>query len=114
MQNATDGLSALVASAVATYWEIRSKQQSRQQNLGKEDQGARSAVTGGAQMTGFIKLFARLIEQAGIESKYIYTKRSLELPGYFRPTKEWDLLVVREGKLIAALEKVPSWALVWE
>jgi hypothetical protein len=28
----------------------------------------------------------------------------LELPGFFRPTKEWDLLVVREGQLIAAIE----------
>ena len=28
----------------------------------------------------------------------------LTLPGYFRPTKLWDLLVMNEGRLIAALE----------
>jgi hypothetical protein len=28
----------------------------------------------------------------------------LTLPGYFRPTKIWDLVVVHEGKLVAALE----------
>ena len=28
----------------------------------------------------------------------------LELPGFFRPTKEWDLLVIRDNKLIAAIE----------
>ena len=28
----------------------------------------------------------------------------LTLPGYFRPTKLWDLLVINEGRLIAALE----------
>lgn len=28
----------------------------------------------------------------------------LTLPGYFRPTKLWDLLVVNEGRLVAALE----------
>ncbi len=28
----------------------------------------------------------------------------MELPGFFRPTKEWDLLVVGEDKLIAAIE----------
>jgi hypothetical protein len=28
----------------------------------------------------------------------------LTLPGYFRPTKLWDFLVVNEGRLIAALE----------
>ena len=26
------------------------------------------------------------------------------MPGFFRPTKEWDLLVVRDGQLIIALE----------
>lgn len=104
MSNSKDNLLTLVANAVAAYWEIRLKQQSRQRDIGNLDQGARSSVTGGAQMIGFINLLADLIEQAGIESKYIYKKKSLELPGYFRPTKEWDLLVVREGKLIVALE----------
>lgn len=28
----------------------------------------------------------------------------MELPGFFRPTKKWDLLVVREGQLLVALE----------
>jgi hypothetical protein len=28
----------------------------------------------------------------------------LELPGFFRPTKEWDLVVIRDGTLIAAIE----------
>ena len=32
-------------------------------------------------------------------------KRSvLTLPGYFRPTKLWDLIVIHEGKLVAAIE----------
>ena len=28
----------------------------------------------------------------------------LTLPGYFRPTKLWDLLVTYKGQLIAAIE----------
>jgi hypothetical protein len=28
----------------------------------------------------------------------------LTLPGFFRPTKLWDMLVIHEGKLIAAIE----------
>ena len=31
-------------------------------------------------------------------------KRLLELPGFFRPTKEWDLVVVKNSILIAAIE----------
>jgi len=30
--------------------------------------------------------------------------RVLTLPGFFRPTKLWDLLVLHEGRLVAALE----------
>ncbi len=68
------------------------------------DQGARSAVTGGAQMDGFIKLISRLIVECGVSDKNIFFNKAVELPGFFRPTKEWDLLVVKEGQLILALE----------
>ena len=64
----------------------------------------RSAVTGGAQMDGFIDLFTDLITQSGISAHYVFRKKAVELPGFFRPSKEWDLLVVRDGTLIAAIE----------
>ena len=90
--------------AVAHYWQMRSAQRKKQEKSGKADQGLRSAVTGGAQMDGFIDLFTGLITQAGIPEQYIFRKKTVELPGFFRPTKEWDLLVVKEGTLIAAIE----------
>lgn len=71
---------------------------------GKSDAGLRSAVTGGAQLDGFISLFARIVEQAGIAAECIFYKKSLELPGFFRPTKEWDLLVIKDNTLVAAIE----------
>ncbi len=61
-------------------------------------------MTGGAQMDGFIRLFTEIITEAGIDKQDVYHRVALELPGYFRPTKEWDLLVVRHDQLIAALE----------
>lgn len=90
--------------AVAHYWKTRSDQRNRQQQEGKADQGLRSAVTGGAQMDGFIDLFTEIIIAFGIPEPSIYRKKAVELPGYFRPTKEWDLLVVQENTLILALE----------
>ena len=92
------------AKAVSHYWGTRSAQRKKQEQSGKADQGSRSAVTGGAQMDGFIDLFADLISQAGIPERFIFRKKTVELPGFFRPTKEWDLLVVRDHKLIAAIE----------
>ena len=90
--------------AVAHYWRTRENQSDRQVNSGRSDHGARSAVTGGAQMDGFIKLFAELAKNTGVSSEHIFFKRSLELPGFFRPTKEWDFLIVRNGQLLIALE----------
>jgi hypothetical protein len=93
-----------VAKAVASYWSTRQDQSTKQASSGQRDQGARSAVTGGAQMDGFIRLVTDLVIGAGICQEHIFYKAALELPGFFRPTKEWDLLVVREGQLILALE----------
>lgn len=90
--------------AVAHYWGTRSAQRSRQQQMGRSDQGSRGAVTGGAQMDGFIRLFSDLICDAGLGREYLHFDRALELPGFFRPTKEWDLVVVKDGALIAAIE----------
>jgi Restriction endonuclease XhoI len=90
--------------AVAHYWQTRTAQRKKQEAGGKADQGLRSAVTGGAQMDGFIDLFTELITQVGISVDNIFRKKAVELPGFFRPTKEWDLLVVRGQRLIAAIE----------
>jgi hypothetical protein len=97
-------LSERVSRAVSHYWQVRARQRERQEQGGRADQGARSAVTGGAQMDGFINLFSQVIIEAGIDEQFVFRKKAIELPGYFRPTKEWDLLVVKGGLLIVALE----------
>jgi hypothetical protein len=99
-----DALEQQMAKAVAQYWLTRKAQRERQSKRGISDAGLRSAVTGGAQMDGFIDLFTDLIVEAGIDDKFIFRKKSLELPGFFRPTKEWDLLVVKNGHLLVAIE----------
>jgi hypothetical protein len=97
-------LNRQVANAVSTYWSTRLSQTAKQASAGQRDQGARSAVTGGAQMDGFISLISGLILKAGIKQEHIFHNKSLELPGFFRATKEWDLLVVKDGQLVLALE----------
>jgi hypothetical protein len=97
-------LDARVGEAVRHFWMTRERQARRQGAAGQKDQGARSAVTGGAQMDGFIGLLTEVILATGLEKRHIYHQRALELPGFFRPTKEWDLLVVKEGQLVAVIE----------
>src|SRR2546428_13306985 len=84
--------------AVRFYWQTRARQLEKQRQAGGSDQGSRSAVTGGAQMDGFIELLTELVIEAGIDARDIYYKDSLELPGYFRPNKKWDFLVVPNGQ----------------
>jgi hypothetical protein len=90
--------------AVSHYWKTRTSQQNKQKVGGRADQGLRSAVTGGAQMDGFIDLFTNVVVETGLPENNLFRKRSIELPGFFRPTKEWDLLVVKDGILVAAIE----------
>lgn len=90
--------------AIAFYWLTREQQKSRQTLEGKSDQGARSAVTGGAQMSKIIGLLTELMLEAGAKPEEIFQNKALELPGFFRPTKEWDLLVIRDQQLVAAIE----------
>ena len=90
--------------AIAFYWHTREKQSNKQKDQGTTDQGARSAVTGGAQMDGIITPLTEIIIDSGIPVNCIYHNRFLQLPGFFRPTKEWDLLVVKNGQLLLALE----------
>lgn len=94
-----------LSKAVRQFWKTRRQQQRRQgKSSGKRDQGSRSAVTGGAQMDGFVKVVSELLVESGISDATIFRKRKVELPGFFRPTKEWDLLVVADGTLLASIE----------
>jgi hypothetical protein len=89
---------------VREFWRTRERQADAQKLRGQSDQGSRSAVTGGKQMDGFSRSISRFLIEAGIEKENIFQRISVELPGYFRPTKEWDIVVVVDGNLVAAIE----------
>lgn len=93
-----------IGKAVRQFWNTRSGQAKKQQDAGRSDQGARGAFTGGKQMNGFVLLVRDIIKDAGLSDNCIHTLSSLELPGYFRPEKKWDLIVVDSGVLVAAIE----------
>lgn len=93
-----------VSDAISHYWKTRRNQIKKQTVSGKTDQGSRRAVTGKAQMDGFIQFISELVNEAGVDQNNIFLKKSLELPGFFRPTKEWDFLVVKNDQLVIALE----------
>ena len=55
-------------------------------------------------MDGFVNLVLALLCEAGIKKACVYCERKLEVPGYFRPEKQWDLVVVVDGTMLASIE----------
>ncbi len=91
--------------AVKEFWGNREAAKQKQIGSGKADQGERAGVTAGKNMDGFMALVLAVIKANGLAHAKIYQNKSmLTLPGYFRPTKLWDLLVIYKGELIAAVE----------
>ncbi len=94
----------LISSAVTLFWHIRERQLGSQKDRNTTEQGNRGAVTGGKQLDGFIELLSRIATDYGVPEEFIHT-RSNYLPGYFRPSKDWDFLIStpRNG-LVCAIE----------
>ena len=87
------------------FWGNRDKARQKQVEAGTTDQGERAGVTAGKNMDGFVALVIDLVKANGLAHASIHKQRALlTLPGYFRPTKLWDLLVLNEGRLVAAVE----------
>ncbi|HEX4086511.1 MAG TPA: PaeR7I family type II restriction endonuclease, partial [Chthoniobacteraceae bacterium] len=91
--------------ALRQYNATLSSQAARQAE-GSRDAGRRAEVTGGKQMDGFVNVIRHAILRLGIplESVWSEPRGKLHVPGYFRATKMWDLVVVHKGKLLAVLE----------
>jgi len=91
--------------AVKAFWGNREAAKQKQIEAGKADQGERAGVTAGKNMDGFLALVLDIVRANGLAHAQIHQNRSvLTLPGYFRPTKVWDLLVTYKGELIVAIE----------
>lgn len=91
--------------AIKAFWGNREAALRKQVESGNTDAGTRGAVTAGKNLDGFVALVCSLVAANGLTSAKIYTNKGLVvLPGFFRPTKQWDLLVMNDGHLVAALE----------
>ncbi len=93
-----------LAQAVRHFWQVRTRQHVEQGGAtGRKDAGNRSAVTGGKHLDGFIDLLADVLADCGLPGAAIHSQATT-LPGWFRPSKNWDLVVVDQGQLLASIE----------
>ncbi|MEO1412667.1 MAG: PaeR7I family type II restriction endonuclease [Bacteroidota bacterium] len=95
---------SLLDKAIEQFWLTRRKQINDQRSKNTTDQGNRGAVTGGKQLDGFLKIMKTVALECRIPEGYIFTKGN-HIPGYFRPSKDWDFLITTpQGKLLVAIE----------
>jgi hypothetical protein len=94
--------------AVASFWDARARNRAKQEERGVVDQGNRAEVTGGTQLGALELLIVDLLVEAGLDKLDVRTRTQLEIPGYFRSEKKWDLLVVTKSggmnRLVLAIE----------
>jgi hypothetical protein len=94
-----------VRAAVRQFWLTRQSQSHAQgAKTHAKDAGDRAAVTGGKQMDGFVDVLCRLLRDSGLPDACIFRNRRVELPGWFRAEKQWDLVVKVADQLVAVLE----------
>src|SRR3970282_2374715 len=92
--------------AVQHFWRTRGTQKKRQGGgTGLKDADNRGAVTGGKHADGFVRLIAAIVKDAALPKVEINVteKKPRTLPGFYRPCKEWDLVVLSSGTLVAGV-----------
>jgi len=96
----------VMPDAVRHFWQARMRAADRQKSKGVSDQGNRAGVTAGRNLDGFIAMVQQLVVSNGITGAEVYTqgRNELAVPGFYRPIKSWDLLVVSQARLLAAVE----------
>lgn len=78
-----------IATAIKAFWNTKKKQ---------------GNVLAGKQLYAFLTLLTKVAINAGVPSDCIYLKNN-HIPGYYRATKDWDLIIVSPKKnLVVAIE----------
>ncbi|CAM4165188.1 PaeR7I family type II restriction endonuclease [Nocardiopsis rhodophaea] len=92
--------------AIAKYWGVKDTQNNSSKIKGSVGAGTAGAVRGGKHFDVIADLISKFFLDAGYPKESIRTKRSdgLMLPGYYRPQKQWDVVVTLHGTLVAAFE----------
>lgn len=92
--------------AVASYWGKKMSQMEQSQIAKALGAGTAGSVRGGKQFDPVAIMLAKFFLDAGYTAKEVCVtgRKGVTLPGYFRPTKQWDVVVTHRGFLVAAFE----------
>jgi hypothetical protein len=91
--------------AVAAYWDTKRSQLELSRIADAVGAGTAGSVRGGKHFDAVAALLSKFFLDAGFPVESIAVKgNNIILPGYYRPTKQWDVVVAYEGTLVAAFE----------
>lgn len=91
--------------AMQAYWALKDEQLAAAEAIQSTAEGSAKAVRGGGHFAPVVQLIASFFTDAGYPVSSIHaTGHATILPAYLRPTKNWDLVVVHRGVLVAAIE----------
>lgn len=92
--------------AIAAYWGAKQLQGEQSRIRDAVGAGTAGTVRGGKHFDAIATLLAKFFLEAGYPPSSIRVTRSqgLALPGYYRPQKQWDVVVVHDDVLVAAFE----------
>lgn len=96
----------LTPQAVIRFWVERNRAAKAQAERGASDAGNRSAVTAGKNLDGFVEMVKQVIVDNGLRDFEVFSegRSKMNVPGFYRPTKNWDLIIVSRQQLVAAIE----------
>ncbi|MCP2197703.1 Restriction endonuclease XhoI [Lentzea flava] len=84
------------------FWAQKDKQQ---QDAKRTQGGTRDSVTGGRHLNALQDLLLGEFVAAGFPASMIFTSTAKRvLPGWFRPTKSWDLAVIHGDHIVGLVE----------
>lgn len=95
---------AHLEAAVKAFWNGRILQSERQIGKGTPDAGLRGAVTGGQHLLALQEVVAKMFVESELPGVEVRHEGRITLPGYYRRSKDWDLVVTYRGILVAAIE----------
>ncbi|MGH8182841.1 MAG: PaeR7I family type II restriction endonuclease [Rhodanobacteraceae bacterium] len=94
------GFDEQVGGAVRAFWRTR-----RGASPVEPTVSGREAVVGGKNMDGFVEVVRVVASHCGLPPEAVHVRKSqVILPGFFRATKNWDILVVHEQRLLGVFE----------
>jgi len=100
-----NNLDKRLAKAVKSFWKSQEGALLAKKESSRPDTGKRGAVTSGKHLHSFIDLIGEIVRENGLEAASLRRHGSqATIPGFFRATKDWDLLIVHQGMLVAAIE----------